>query len=530
MLFSKFMLKMMSKIKFIHIFWFFFYFFIFSLLLRGSLSYLDPDFGWHLRVGQEIAQTQLVPQVNYYNYTFSGNWVDHEWLSNWALYEIYNSIGYIGLAVVFSLLIILVLILLNVLAHRIITKSSLIVYIVIFQTIGLIASLPHLGIRIQEFGLLFILLLLIIIYSYQRTKKWRFLVWLIPLFYLWSCWHASFLLGLLVLLMWLLIKIGERFLFHYRKFNWIDYSERLTSRNLALVITFFLLSIGITFLTPYRQELYSFLGGYGNTIYLSYIQEWLSQFSYPFVYWQLFYLAIVVVALILYFFYNRQKINLWTVALVLLFFVLSFKSRRHFPLLFVVSFIFLLESYIKIFGNTRFKINYWLKIYVLFCLIMAISWQWLAINLNLRPETFFSQDYPVQATEFLKSNPQYSNINIFNDYVWGGYLIWVYPEKKLFIDGRLPQVRFANHTFLEEYLDFFKENTNIKEKISDYNIGLIMIKSQDKELKPKKWERLIFGFRDEDFDYTNYLRKYLVTSTDWRVIYSDQTAIIYFRE
>jgi len=289
------------------------------------------------------------------------------------------------------------------------------------------------------------------------------------------------------------------------------------------------LSLIITLFTPYRQELYSFLSGYGNTAYLAHIQEWLSQFSYPFVYWQLIYLAIVAVALILYFMNNRKNINLWTIFLTIFFFILSFRSRRHFPLLFVTSFVFLINVYSQTWGTKMWKVNNWLRGYILVCLVTAISWQWLAIDLKCRPITSFNKDYPVQATEFLKSNPQYLDVNILNEYVWGGYLIWVYPEKQLFIDGRLPQTEFAGHTFIEEYLEFFEKDANITEKLLKYNIGLVLIKSHDREIKPKKWEKLIFGFRDDDFRNRNYLREYLLNSSDWRTIYGDQTATIYLK-
>ena len=523
------MLKLLLKIKFIHIFWFLFYFFLFSLLLRGSFSYLDPDLGWHLKVGQEITQTQTIPQVNHYNYTFNGNWVDHEWLSNWGVYQIYQAVGYQGLAIIFSLLIIISLILLNIFVYRVIPQKPLMIYIVFFQTIGLIAALPHFGVRIQELALLFLLGLLIIIYYYSRTKKWWLLISLVPLFYLWACLHASFLVGLFILFAWILIKITERVLIIFKKFNFLDYSENFSYREILLASTFFILALAVTFFTPYRQELYAFLSGYGNTVYLSYIQEWFSQFSYPFIYWQLIYLAIVATAIILYFIENRKKINLWAIFLIIVFFLLSFKSRRHFPLLFIISFVFLVKVYSDTLGFYKIRINRWLKFYLLFCLLIAISWQWLQIKPIRDPFFYFNKDYPVGATRFLENNPEYLSVNILNDYVWGGYLIWIYPEKKIFIDGRLPQVEFAGHTFLEEYLDFYQKDANIKENLSKYDVGLILIKSQDKELRPKKWEKLIFSFQEEDFIFTNYLREYLLNSTDWQPVYIDQTAVIYLK-
>ncbi len=44
---------------------------------------------------------------------------------------------------------------------------------------------------------------------------------------------------------------------------------------------------------------------------------------------------------------------------------------------------------------------------------------------------------PVKATSFLKANPITGNV--YNSYYWGGYLIWeLYPQKQVFIDGRVP--------------------------------------------------------------------------------------------
>src|SRR6056297_2408799 len=84
--------------------WFFFYLFLFVFFLFNSFSYLDPDLGWHLRVGQEIRETVSVPQINHYNYTIEGQgWVDHEWLLDAFVSWVYDSWGYIVLSIFFAL-------------------------------------------------------------------------------------------------------------------------------------------------------------------------------------------------------------------------------------------------------------------------------------------------------------------------------------------------------------------------------------------------------------------------------------------
>jgi len=531
------MIKLLKQVNFNRLFWFFFYFFIFCLLLRNSFNYLDPDFGWHLRVGQEIAQTNTVPDFNNYNYTFTGNWVDHEWLSNFLVYFIYAHGGYLALSIIFALVITLVLVLLN-LSVRQFFPTVAMLPIVLFQTLGVTAALPHFGIRMQESGVLFLLLLLLIINHYNKKQNQRILWWLPPLFYFWSCLHASFLIGLFILGSWTAIKIGEMIIVKYRSWPWLDLSSVLSSRKILVFGGWSFLSFGVTLFTPYKFNLYSFLGGYSNTFYQSRIQEWVSQFSFPFTYWQLFYLAIVFLALVFYIYYSLAreryfKIDLWTLFLVILFIVLSFKSRRHFPLLLVATFIFLIEIYstiLKIAGKTEKRpLNIGLKIYLLLALFLVSSFQLTQARFTNNPFGSYCRDYPCAASDFLKNQPQYDFLNIFNDYGWGGYLIQTLPDRKLFIDGRLPQVEFAGQTFLEEYLEFFKDNGRIGEKLNQYEIKLILIPAIDKKVTATRAEKIIFGITDEELNPPNHLRRYLSVSSDWRQIYNDQTAVIYLK-
>jgi hypothetical protein len=505
--------------------------------LRGSSSYLDPDLGWHLKVGQEIAQTGAVPVANHFNYTFTGDWVDHEWLSNLIVYEIYNHCGYPSLTVGFALLIILVLILLNRAVYRFRPETSP-GQIVFFQLLAVIASLPHFGVRVQELGLLFLLLLFLLLERYNKYKNWKILLLLPPFMYLWACLHASFLIGFFIMAAWLAIKIGEKILVRLRRLDWLDFSRVLAFREMIIFSGAIIFSFIVTLFTPYKLGLYSFLSGYRHTYYQAHIQEWLSQFNFPFQYWQLIYLAIVVFALIFYIYYaafsgeKKFKVNLWTFFLVVLFVFLSFKSRRHFPLLFVATFLFLIEVYGTIFKTATVDkarlLNGWLKFFLSFCLFLAAFLQLTVVKLTKNPFASYCSNYPCQAIEFLKNNPSYYSRNIFNDYAWGGYLIWSYSERKLFIDGRLPQTIFAGHTFLEEYLDFFKKG-EAKEKLEKYQIGLILIPAKEKKIKIRNWEKVIFGIRDEDLATVNNLRDYLLSAADWHPIYYDPTAIIYVK-
>jgi hypothetical protein len=96
-----------------------------------------------------------------------------------------------------------------------------------------------------------------------------------------------------------------------------------------------------TLLTPYGLKLFDFLYVYGSsTAYLTKIVEWFSQFSYPFMYWQLLYISLAIAIWLLIFIThknNKKILSPWNIALNLLFLILSLKSKRHFPFFFLVS-------------------------------------------------------------------------------------------------------------------------------------------------------------------------------------------------
>jgi len=529
------MLKLGKKINYLAIFWILFYFLIFVLLFRNSFSYLDPDLGWHLKVGQEIAMTGGVPHVNVYNYTYTGNWVDHEWLINYISFEIYNYFGYLGLSIFFTLIIVLSLILLKTFVKRFLPKipdwlvASL-------QLFGLLGCMSSFGIRMQEWGFLFLLLELWIIAEFNETKKTKVLIWLLPLFYLWSNMHGSFLVGLCLLFAWPVVKLIERKVLSTKLKKYFIETNVVKISELKVFILFFLGSIALTFFTPYSTELYSFLGGYTDSFYQSAIQEWRPEYIFPFNYWQLGYLALITSLIALYIYEltrkRELKVEIWQICLSGFFIILGFQARRHFPLMFISTFLFLAQLIYLIFDLENFKsfkLRKELRWLLLVCLGLAILGQVNLLKIKFDPFNSYCSDYPCGAVGFLKNNNQYENLNIFNDYNWGGYLIWTYPEKKLCIDGRLPQEKYAGHTFLEEYSDFLKPETNIAKKLEQYNIKLVLIRSTDYKLVVKNWEKILFMIRDNDLSQPNYLRRYLDNSKNWQRIYTDAEASIYIK-
>jgi hypothetical protein len=519
--------KIIKKIKFIHIFWTLFYLLFLIVLINNGNSYLDPDFGWHLKVGQEISTTYQVPEINTYNYTYTGNWVDHEWLSNTILYQIYSNNGYNTVIIFFAALIVFTLILLNVFIYQ--QNRSGFFIIAFFQTIGVIASMPHLGVRIQEVALLFSLILIIIINHYNKTKNLKVLIAIPIIIFTWANLHASFLIGFFILFSWVAIKLFENIPV-VKNITWLNFSELIKPKEIYPFIIASVTALAATCLTPYGLKLYSFLAGYNNRAYLSLIEEWLPQSALPLNLFQLFYLALGTIAICFYIYncyQNKEKINIWKIFLPIVFLILSFKSKRHFPLFFITSFELITYVYQLFFEQIKLAYTKPLKALLILCLLLVLALQIIKIKPINNPFTDFCDSYPCGGINFLKTNPQYKNANIFNEYSWGGFLIWAIPEKKIFIDGRLPQVEFSKWTFVEEYYDFITNKNNVSNKLKEYNIKLVLVKSRPENYQIKWWEKLFLPIHNES-NSRNQLTENIDKSPDWKIIYQDAVSKIYF--
>lgn len=530
--------------KFLIIFWIAFYLTIFAILIHNSFSYLDPDLGWHLKVGEQIVKEKAVPNFEYYDYTLTGQtWVDHEWLSNVIIYWLYIKFGYLFLNILYASLIIVTLIILNIFTQKYIPPGkSGIFFIIIFQVLGTIASLPHFGVRIQELSILNLLLLLFIIKHYNKKQNIKVLFLIFPLFYLWSSMHGGFLIGIFIMFFWLFIKWIEIILEKFKYFSFINYENKLTLKQLSVFLLFALGGIIATLITPYGFKLYGFLNTYRNDFYLKQIQEWLPFYYLPINYWQILFESILISIILLILYYSLKKksykIPLWQIALSLFFLIMALKSKRHFPLLFISSFPLMINFLSFLFNDSKSNFSNkkeWkyfaiVKIYLIIGLLAISATKLLETKIVNDPFASFKNSYPYDAVNFLKNHPEYNNLKFFSEYNWGGYLIWMMPEKKLFIDGRLPHQPFAGRTLLEEYMEFNNEE-RVEIKISQYNIEQFLIYNKPRHIKLNWFEKYFLYFNEEVINKFEYnLKNYLDNSPSWKVVFTNNISNIYVKQ
>ncbi len=534
------MIKNLNYKKIItYAFWLVFYILIFLILLKNSFSYLDPDLGWHLKVGEEILQSNHIPELQKYMWTLEGqNWVDHEWLLNLITYSIFQNFGYIALSIFFALIPLLGFILLNIHFKKKYIQSSLSgIFIAIIQIFGLFVCLPHFGIRMQEITFLFLIILFIIIDSLEIKQKISTSILTILLFFLWACLHAGFLIGLFVLFFKLAIDI---FIFLINIKNTDSNIKILEAKKIKFLSATAILSFLITLLTPYGLNLYKFLYDYKNSFYKSHIQEWLSPLAFiPLQYTKLFYIALTIVAIIFIFIFEKislkqkhvKNIYYWQILISMIFIYLGLSSLRHAPLLFIASFFF-----ITIFSYDLFKgYNKYLKkefLEILFIITMIICSMSIILTIKTTKNPFtenYCNKYPCEFSNFLDTNPEYKNYKLFNSYTWGGYFIYRHPDMKLFIDGRLPQYKFKDKTILEEYYSFFDKN-NAYNKLSEYQINMVVFNKKT-DTKLDWFEKNILKIDEVKLNNKeNVVIDYIKSSSEWTMLYEDSNTFAYIKK
>jgi hypothetical protein len=471
--------------------------------IRGVLL-LDPDFGWHLRIG-EIIQRTGIPKTDPFSYTMpSYPFVDHEWLTNVALSKLYSLVDITGLAIIFSLLATLALLMQ---VPFPIKKWSFVPFALVAGSL-----LYFVGIRPQIISWVFFSILIAVLFN-SKVWKWRFTLPLI--FIAWANLHGGFGIGLVVLLVVTAMRTWEQ------------------KRILLADTVILLLCTTFTLINPYGIHLWRELWVQISDTSLRWnISEWRpALFTFSFTFWIL--VSISVLTIIRY----RKKFYLSQLALYFILLIAGLSSIRHLPFWLLLILPMTTNSiawFAKEAKSYKDGIERLNKAYAIFAVgvVLAVIAEGV-VNLegarSFQEETF----YPKQAVEFLAT--QRSCGQLFSTYGWGGYLIWKLPEKKVFIDGRMPSWRWksaphleSNYAF-EEYNKVLEGEIPIKHVTAKYNIDTFLLPVGKKRNIPpfleKLQERLETSLNRKTDGYREFIKK--IADNGMVEVYKDDTAVIY---
>jgi len=475
--------------------------------LRGVIIE-DPDFGWHIQAGNLLIK-QGISYVDPFSYSMpSYPFVDHEWLTNVILTLIFITFSTAPLLVLFSCLAIGSLFL-----QTIVVEKKW-VSIPFFLAAGTLFE--FVGIRTQILTWCFLSFLLLVLFQEKLWEKLRF--FLPVLFFLWANLHGGFGIGLGVLSIVLIGRCLE---------------EKSAIKETFLIL---LLCMATTLINPFGIRLWwEFWMQLSDTQLRWSITEWYPAIYFTnFAFWIYFSLSLLLIIR-----YRRQYTR---TELFLYYFLLleALLSMRNIPIWVISSFIFTMrglsllqqDATKYLYGNNRFVIAYkgFFIIVVVVFLPQLVAFFYSAYYLHS-----YENAYPVKAVAYLHQH--LPSQQILSSYDWGGYLIWKLPEKKVFIDGRMPSWRWhankrgeSNYSF-DEYKKVLSGEISFSNFVAKYHVSTLLIPKSDL-LKP---EITVFGIR---IDNSSWLGRFFISwrsfygvvqeakKMGWQEIYHDQRAVI----
>src|SRR5208282_4847683 len=154
---------------------------------------VDPDFWWHLKVGDGILAAHKWPVTDPYSYTAAGNsWLAAEWLSEVLFASVNRLGGFRGLEALFLVLGAAIMVALYIFA-TLRSKNSKAGFVA--AAMLLVLATANFNLRPQMLGYLFLILTLIALERFRQGHR-RALLFLPLLFLAWVNTHPSWEIGL----------------------------------------------------------------------------------------------------------------------------------------------------------------------------------------------------------------------------------------------------------------------------------------------------------------------------------------------
>jgi len=517
------------------------------LLILVVLTYSnradDPDFWWHLKQGEFIYTTHSIPvKDEFASTTYVADqvandvvpakssiqlqpknktdfWVKNNlklsWFAQLLLYIVYLFLGIPGIAVfkacIFALAFLAIY--LTMLKRGSAPLASFLV-LALIATIAVDFNYT----RPQIFSFLIFPCMLYTLHDFRTGGKTLFGLPILML--LWANLHGGFILGVIVLVVFVFAE-SVKYMIH----SWFQLpavgSLKLNDLKKLLIVA--LLSIAASLLSPNGYEPFLFPFVQMHSVFRA-IQEYRRPMLYEYhAYWGM--LAMVVLSIIIA--AIRRHLDLTELAVAAVVILASLNGLRFIPFLAFGTATFLSFA---ITSASRWMLQTglmekivkklpWLTqgAIVLISLLLCTTLVTMAASDIISGRVLRAEVrerwYPSGAVEFIRKNAPQSNM--FNQFNWGGYLIWTLgPRYKTFVDGRCT----SENAFLHyEYILTAVEDADTahplwKRLLDAYKVNLILVSAVSTA-------GVIHPLVDK-----------LYVNPEWELVFKDGKSLIFLRD
>jgi hypothetical membrane protein len=470
--------------------------FYLSLYVMPYLINSDGDLGRHITIGSVLLDSGQIIRTDIFSHTMLGEkLILHEWLSDLLFAKVYLLYGLNGIAWLTSLT----------LAGTYALFTAGLKWLNIRTPVRFIAGILAFLVGINHWHtrphiittFLFTYLLLSLAY-YAKTEQRKVLFPIPFVMVLWANLHGAFITGL--------VQIG---LFSIGLL--LDKKYEATKTVFILL----LISIIATLLNPFGAEMITHGFGY---LQLDYLVDITNEYKSPNFHHSIMWPFLGTLLLTIVVGWNN-KVQKSGLSLVLLLFwtASALYSARNVPLYGQVAALFLATQidqstqilsgkanrFLTISDQTGKRASGWLWSIAFSAFLMISQAQGRTFDLLGEGNQFSPESFPVQAINDLEDTA-FLEGNVFNDFGWGGYLLYrLWPNNLVFIDGQTD--------FYGENLTYIHQQTitgqgDWQYTLDQYNIDWVIL--------PPHLP----------------LAKLLSKSDDWKRVYSDNTSLVFTRK
>ena len=408
----------------------------FAIVLFMPAVLNDGDTYWHIAAGRWMLDNQAVLRIDPFSYTFAGHpWQTHEWLAEVAMALAYVGAGWNGVVLLFAAAAALTAGLLARHLSRWLRGLSLAVTLLLSLACiaGSLLARPHLlALPLLEMWAAGI----IIARTEGRAPSWK----LLPLMVLWANLHASFLIGLALIVPFAFEAVLEE-----------AGTRAATLRQWGL---FAAAAVATALITPYGFDGLVFPFRLMAMPSLMLVGEW-SPTDF-----RLFQPLAFAVAAALYVLLSRgARIKPLRILVILTLLYLAVIHVRHHMLVGIIGALILAEPLGSALGVApqAQRLRPIFRLVFVFAVVISVLCAW---RLSLPFERGDGATTP--ATALAKVPAALAKTPVFNDYAFGGYLI--FNDIRPFIDSR---AQLYGQDFISRYAAMIRPDKSALQAVLD---------------------------------------------------------------
>lgn len=472
------------------------------VFLSAFFKIADLDFWWHLKTGQILWQQKAFQYKEIYSFTAYGReYIDHEWLFQIIAYFFFSLAGPAGVILLKCAVLALIYLLI---ARSLLEKGASQASALAVILLSVCGARTRFIERPEIFSVLYLVLIYLALDYTLRGEK-RKVIFIIPaLIVLWVNTHAAVILGLLLQFTFLAGLLAER---SFPKIGLQAHYKPTTSNILALtsVLAVSLLATGIN---PYGFRVLEVPFQLTSIIDsgLLHNQEWQRPelWNTPFFFLCLGFAFITMLV-------NIRRFHAVNLVFGLFLAFISLRYVRNVGL-FCMFMPLLVSPFAESLSRrkTAARVAVVVLSFLLAATIRSSPYEW-----GIGEASYF----PKQVVAFTKK--QDLKGNMINSYGFGGYLIWnLYPERKIFIDGR-------NEVFLpllKELISMRNDNIHWNQILERYQIEYALLNYvDDLETVTRIDSSGHSSVAQASFTSTHFPR------SRWALIYWDDDGMVFIR-